>query len=109
MTGPLLTVRDLSVRFDVTEKGILRRKTAEFVAVDNVSFELAPGQTLGVVGESGSGKTSLARAILQAIRPSSGEVIFAGENGTLDLCQADATTLRRLRCEMQMIFLPGVT
>ena len=80
MSEPLLSVRHLNVNFPLMSKGVFRKQIGEFQAVKNVSFELEKGQTLGIVGESGSGKTSLVRAILRAIDPSSGEVIFNGHD-----------------------------
>jgi oligopeptide transport system ATP-binding protein len=69
-------------------------------AVDKVSFELYPGETLGLVGESGCGKSSLGRAILQLIRPASGKVVFLGQ----DLTQLAGSALRAMRRQMQIVF-----
>jgi len=76
---PLLAVRDLTVQFEVPREGGLWPRSAPLRAVDGVSLAVARGETLGIVGESGCGKSSLGRAILQLIRPTAGEVIFAGE------------------------------
>ena len=71
-----------------------------FAAVDDVSLEVAPGETLALVGESGSGKTTLARLLLRLIEPDSGEISFDGH----DLLAARGAHLRALRRQMQMIF-----
>jgi len=68
--------------------------------VDNVSFEIMPGETLGLVGESGCGKSTTGRSILRLIEPTSGEVWFGAQNVTT----LDKRSLRALRKEMQIIF-----
>jgi phosphonate C-P lyase system protein PhnK len=73
-------------------------------AIDDISFDLAQGETLGIVGESGSGKTTLARCILRAIDPDSGLVRFRSEQGWVDLTALTRQELMPLRREMQMIF-----
>ncbi len=97
--SPLVEVRDLRLHFPV-RGGLLRRRTGEVKAVDGVSFDVAEGETLGLVGESGCGKSSTGRAILRLVRPTSGEVRFAGE----DLGRLAPRELRRARRHMQMIF-----
>jgi len=100
MTEPLVKVRDLAVHFPV-EKGLFFKKTVAHVrAVDGVSFDIYPGETLGLVGESGCGKSTLGRAILQLIRPTAGKVFFQGE----DLTQLRGEALRDARCDFQIIF-----
>ena len=89
---PLLEVRALSKFFD----GV--------AAVEDVSFDLAPAETLGVVGESGSGKTTLARCILRAIDPDAGSVRFRSAGGWTSLHRLKERQLVPLRREMQMIF-----
>jgi peptide/nickel transport system ATP-binding protein len=96
---PLLTVRHLKTYFPV-RKGVLGRQTSVVKAVDDVSFELYPGETLGLVGESGCGKSTLGRSILQLIRPTSGEVIFDAD----DLVTLPSRRLRSLRRELQIVF-----
>jgi len=73
---PLLSVRDLVQEFVVREGGGTRAGVVQ--AVSSVSFDIMPGETLGIVGETGSGKSTLARAILQSPRPKSGTVTFRG-------------------------------
>ncbi len=97
--GPLLQVRDLVKRFPV-RSGLLRRTTGQVHAVDGVSFDLLEGQTLGVVGESGCGKSTMGRCILRLIEPTSGQVVFDGQ----DVTAADRSSLRALARQMQIIF-----
>lgn len=102
---PLLEVRNLRKYFPVFSKGLVRRKIKEIRAVDDISFTLQHGETLGLVGESGCGKTTASRSILRAIRPTSGEVHFQSERyGRVDLAAIKARKLKSLRQEMQMIF-----
>ena len=96
---PLLRVRDLSVHFPIFG-GLLQRRTGVFKAVDGVSFDLAPGETLGLVGESGSGKTTVGRAILRLIPATSGTVAFDGR----DALAARGGESLALRKDMQIIF-----
>jgi peptide/nickel transport system ATP-binding protein len=95
---PLLSVNDLQVAFPV--RGAFGRTKRYMMAVDGVSFEVYPGETLGLVGESGCGKSTLARAILQLIKPKGGQVIFDGD----DVTALPPDRLRLLRREMQIIF-----
>jgi oligopeptide/dipeptide ABC transporter ATP-binding protein len=89
---PLLSVRDLVHEFH-THAGVVQ-------AVSGVSFDVRPGETLGIVGETGSGKSTLARSVLQAPRPTSGEVIFRGT----DLTTLRGTRLLQARRQLQMVF-----
>jgi oligopeptide transport system ATP-binding protein len=98
-SGPLLRVKDLVKRFPV-KGGILRRTIDEVHAVSGVSFDLQPGETLGVVGESGCGKSTTGRCILRLIEPTSGEVWFEGR----DVTAMDRKALGALRRDMQIIF-----
>ena len=104
MTPPLLSVKNFSVNFPVRGRGVFRKQLSEFTAVDDVSFDLERGSTLGIVGESGSGKTTLVRALLRAINPTSGTAILQSRDGPVDLAQSDASRLLLLRREIQMIF-----
>lgn len=102
---PLLSVRDLSKRFAVRSKGWWRQATAYISAVDGVSFDLMPGESLGIVGESGSGKTTVARCVMRAIEPSAGEVRFRLPEGRIvDLARVSAGELKRIRPHLQMVF-----
>jgi len=96
---PLCRVRELKKHFPV-RRGFLRRQVGAIRAVDGVSFDVFPGETLGLVGESGSGKTTTGRAILQLDRPTSGRVVFEGD----ELTDMQPDALRRVRRHMQMIF-----
>lgn len=102
---PLLDVRGLTKTFEIRSKGFFKKVTGGVRAVDDVSFAVYPGETLGLVGESGSGKTTVARCVLRALRPTSGEVRFRRVDGrTVDLAALGDNALKALRPEMQMIF-----
>ncbi|AIZ64945.1 ABC transporter ATP-binding protein [Hymenobacter sp. DG25B] len=96
---PLLQVENLNVHFPI-RKGFLRRKTEYVRAVDGVSFDIYPGETVGLVGESGCGKTTLGRTLLRLVEPTSGSMLFEG----VDLAKLPAGELRRRRREFQMVF-----
>ena len=98
-TQPLLAVKNLKVYFPV-RRGILARVVDYIRAVDDVSFNVYPGQTLGLVGESGCGKTTTGRAILRLIEPTGGQVLYRG----IDLGQLSGGDLRAMRGKMQIIF-----
>jgi oligopeptide transport system ATP-binding protein len=99
MTEPLLRVKNLVKHF-VVKGGVLSREVERVHAVNEVSFELNAGDTLGLVGESGCGKSTTGRCILRLIEPTSGEVWFAGTNVTA----LDKRALRALCRDMQIIF-----
>ncbi len=98
-SNPVLAVRDLAVHFPI-RKGLLKRTVGHVKAVDGVSLEVAPGETLALVGESGCGKTTLARAVLRLIEPTAGEVRLMGE----PLAGLAGDALRHKRAEMQIVF-----
>ena len=97
---PILEVRDLVKHFPVTGRGLLRRVTGQVHAVCGVSFELYPGETLGLVGESGCGKSTTGRTVLRLEDPTSGEVHFQGR----DMATLSSRELRRVRRDIQVVF-----
>ena len=96
---PLLSIRNLQTYFPI-KKGLFGKVTGEVKAVDEVSFDVYKGETLGLVGESGCGKTTLGRSILRLVEPTGGDLIY---NGT-DIRSLDAKKLRLFRKQMQLIF-----
>ncbi len=94
-----LNVKNLSVSF-LGKTSLFSRRSNAMVAVNNVDLELQEGRTLALVGESGSGKTTMAKAILQLIKPSHGSVYYRGDN----LCDISGRQLRRHRGDLQMVF-----
>ncbi len=97
---PALSVRDLVKHFDVSARRFLRRNVGQVHAVCGVSFDLYPGQTLGLVGESGCGKSTVGRSLLQLVPATSGSVEFEGR----DLTRLRPRQLRPLRKELQIVF-----
>jgi oligopeptide/dipeptide ABC transporter ATP-binding protein len=95
----LVRVNNLVTYFPM-RSGILQRTVAWVQAVDNVSFTIHQGETLGLVGESGCGKTTVGRSILRLVKPTSGSVIFDGN----DVLSLQRNELKKLRREMQIIF-----
>jgi oligopeptide transport system ATP-binding protein len=96
----LLTVEHLSVHYTLPGEGLFRRRPLTLKAVDDVSFELGAGETLGVVGETGCGKSSLGKGVLQLVRPAGGRVLWEGR----DLCTLAPAELKRCRKDLQIIF-----
>ena len=96
---PLLEVRGLRKAFPI-KKSLTGKVQQELIAVDNVSFDLYPGETLGIVGESGCGKTTLGRTILKLHPSNGGQIIYDGQ----DITDYSKTRMRSLRTEMQIIF-----
>jgi peptide/nickel transport system ATP-binding protein len=97
---PLLQLRDVRVHFPITKGLFLRRVIGEVRAVDGVDLNVTRGQSVGLVGESGSGKTTLGRAVVGLARPSSGTVVFDGE----DVWSLGRVAQKRLRRRVQMVF-----
>ncbi|WP_414587562.1 ABC transporter ATP-binding protein [Scytonema sp. PCC 10023] len=95
---PLLQVRELKVGFPV--KGVFGGTKRYFMAVNNVSFDVKKGETLGLVGESGCGKTTLGRTLIRLIEPMGGQILFEGQ----DITNLKGKPLQQLRREMQIIF-----
>ncbi len=100
MTEPILQVEDLHKHFVVKGKGLFRRTVGEVKAVSGVSFDLHPGETLGVVGESGCGKSTLGRTILQLLPATDGRVLFQGKA----LTEMGRRELRDARRDLQIVF-----
>jgi len=97
--SPLLQVRDLKMHFPVKE-GVFMRTGKYNKAVDGVSFDIMPGETLGLVGESGCGKSTLGRCIARLYQPTAGEVVFDGT----DISRLGRKALMPFRRDIQMIF-----
>ena len=97
---PLIEVRNLVKHFPITSGIILQRRIGAVKAVDDVSFDVFRGETLGIVGETGCGKSTTARLIVRLLEPTSGTVTFEGE----DVTGRSGASLKALRREMQMIF-----
>jgi len=95
----LVEVKDLRMWFPIV-RGVLQRHVADVKAVDGLNFHIYKGETLGLVGESGCGKSTTGRAILQLYQPTTGEVLFRGQN----LVRINRGQLRHMRRQMQMIF-----
>ena len=100
----LLEVEHLSVRYPTRTKGFWSKPSGFVSAVDNVSFTIERGETLGLVGESGSGKTTLGLSVLRGVQPSAGRVALSLPDGTLDITALPKRALRLSRRHMQMIF-----
>ena len=100
----LLEVKNLKKHFPI-RRGFLRRVVGAVKAVDDVSFFIRAGETLGLVGESGCGKTTTGRCVLRAIEPTSGTIRFKDQNlGWVDIPELDKRQLKEVRRNMQMIF-----
>jgi len=101
LSRPLLEVRNLSKRYATRKRSLLGRgKGGELLAVDDVSFDVAPGECLGLVGESGCGKTTTARMILRSITPDSGQIVFGGK----EVLALRGEDLFRYRRKVQFVF-----
>lgn len=100
---PLLRVAGLKKYFPV-QRGVFRRTVGHVKAVDEVSFEVAEGETLGLVGESGCGKTTTGRCIPRLIEPTDGKILFRRNGGMVDIVSADKAALKEIRREVQIIF-----
>ena len=96
---PLVRVTGLKKYFPI-QKGLLGRTVGQVKAVDDVSFDIFPGETLGMVGESGCGKTTIGRTLLRLVEPTSGSALFKGR----DLFQLSPSELRAERRNMQFVF-----
>src|SRR5438477_1209309 len=96
---PLVAIDSLKKYFPI-RKGLLQREVGHVHAVDDVTFSVQEGETLGLVGESGCGKSTLGRTIVRLLEPTEGSVLFEGR----DISKLGPRSLRPLRREMQMVF-----
>jgi peptide/nickel transport system ATP-binding protein len=104
INAPLLELKNLEMRFPV-KRGLLSKVVGYTKAVNDVSFELYPGETLGLVGESGCGKTTIGRCIVRAYTPTNGSIFYRTEQGNkIDLATLEPDELRDIRTEIRMIF-----
>ncbi len=100
----ILTARGLKKHFPI-KRGILKRTVGWIRAVDDVSFHVRRGETLGLVGESGSGKTTVLRLLVRAVEPTGGHVVFRpGDGPPVDLVAADRETLKAVRRRIRVVF-----
>lgn len=100
----ILEVKGLKKYFPIT-KGFLRRIVGHVKAVDDISFHIYKGETLGLVGESGCGKSTVARSIMRAFDPTTGQILFKTEGGKqVDICTLDKSQLQHIRRDIQYIF-----
>ena len=97
---PIVKVENLTKHFPIKKNALARRKAGNVKAVDGISFEIAPGETLGMVGESGCGKTTAGRTIIKLYEPTGGKIYFEGENIT----DISSSAMRSYRSKMQIIF-----
>lgn len=100
VSTPLVQVKDLSVYFDAGRDGFWGQKRLKVHAVEGVSFNIHPGETLGLVGESGSGKSTIGRAILRRVAANKGQIFFQGK----DITHAGREKVRALSKDMQLVF-----
>jgi len=98
MQAPILSVSGLAIDYELSSGGLFRKRRI-LNAVNDVSFDLFPGETLGLVGESGSGKTTVGRAVLRRLAAAQGKIIFDGQ----DITHLRGEALRRLRSRMQIV------
>jgi peptide/nickel transport system ATP-binding protein len=102
--GTILEVQDLRKAFLTRRAGWLGGDAVEVVAVEDVGFTVARGETLAIVGESGSGKTTVAKMIMRALEPDSGHVLFHGPTGPVDVLALDEEALQAFRHHIQYMF-----
>ncbi|MFN0153386.1 MAG: ABC transporter ATP-binding protein [Gaiella sp.] len=100
MSDPLLVVENVKKYFPITEGILLKREVAAVKAVDDVSFSVERGETLGIVGESGCGKSTLARCVMRLLEPTAGKITFDGR----EITTLSRSEMRPIRREMMMVF-----
>ncbi|HEY1774749.1 MAG TPA: dipeptide ABC transporter ATP-binding protein [Solirubrobacteraceae bacterium] len=98
--GPLIEVRNLVKHFPISKGIVIKRSVGAVRAVDGVSFEVQPGETLGLVGETGCGKSTTARLVTRLLEATAGEIRFEGR----DITKVQGADLKAIRRDMQMIF-----
>src|SRR5215469_2127533 len=99
-TGDILKIDHLVMHFPISQGIVFQRQIGAIRAVDDVSFAIPRGETLGLVGESGSGKSTIGRCLVRLYKPTGGHMLLAGE----DLVDATGANLHALRRRVQMIF-----
>ena len=99
----IIEIKNLKKYYQLTS-GLMKKVTGVVRAVDDVTFNIPRGKTIGLVGESGCGKTTISKCILRAIDPTDGDILLNNEEGSYNLATLSENELRPLRKEMQMIF-----
>ena len=102
-TKPLLEIRDLKKHFPIS-RGLFRRPTEFVHAVDGISFEIAPGESLGLVGESGCGKSTTGRMLVKLMEPTDGTIVFRDGEYEKDVAHIGRSEVKEFRSRVQMIF-----
>ncbi len=102
-TKPLLSVRDLEQRFPIS-RGMFRSPNQFIHAVDGISFDIAPGESLGLVGESGCGKSTTGRMLVKLMEPTAGKIVFSDAEYEKDVAKISRSGVKEFRRRVQMIF-----
>jgi peptide/nickel transport system ATP-binding protein len=102
--GPLLAVSRITKTYAVRKRGLFGGQSKGVLAVDNVGFEIARGECLGLVGESGCGKTTLSKIIMRALKPDSGRIVYNDRGSLVDILALDDEALMTFRRKIQFIF-----
>ena len=102
--GPILSVRNISKEYSIRKGGMFGTAHSKLKAVDNVSFDIQRGETLGLVGESGCGKTTLSKIIMRALTPDAGEILFNDHGNVVDLTSLHGKELIPYRTKYQYVF-----
>ncbi len=103
VTEPLLEIRDLEMRFPIS-RGLFRAPTDFVHAVDGISFQIAPGESLGLVGESGCGKSTTGRMLVKLMEPTGGSIMFKDGEYQRDVATVKGSEVKEFRARVQMIF-----